>query len=49
MNNADKMRDKWITEYGPVYGPYPCYDRWMVRAWVLVGVVCVAVAWWVVR
>lgn len=52
MTNSDRMRIDWLEREGhhrqlvTVYGPFPCYSRVMIRAWVAATIIIVAVAWW---
>lgn len=46
MKQSDKLRNQWITEYGPIYGPYPCYDKWAVRAGAVAVLMFVALLGW---
>jgi len=55
MRNSDRLRVAWLDREGQhpllttIYGPFPCYSKWEVRAYTVALAVFAAVLIWVVR
>lgn len=50
MKNADRMRIGWLNrQLVTIYGPFPCYNKWEIRAYVVALTVFAAFLVWVAK
>lgn len=55
MRNSDRLRVAWLDREGQhpmlttIYGPFPCYDKWSIRAYTVAMCLIAAVLVWVMR